>query len=83
MLASTVTSKGQVTIPAEVRHRLGIDAGDRLVFEIEGEQIRIRVVSSRSLEDLFGAVQPGRAFPGVAAVREETGRNIRPSRRRT
>ena len=83
MLASTVTSKGQVTIPAEVRHRLGIHAGDRLVFEIEGEQIRNRVVSFRSLEDLFGAVQPSRAFPGVASVREETGRNMRPSRKRT
>ena len=83
MLASTVTSKGQVTIPAEVRYRLGIDAGDRLVFEIEGEEIRIRVISSRSLEDLFGAVRPGRTFPGVPAVREETARDLRPARRRT
>ena len=83
MSASTVTSKGQVTIPADVRHRLGIDAGDRLVFEIEGEDIRIRVVSSRSLEELFGAGRPARTFQGVPAVREETARTLRPARRRT
>ena len=83
MSAATVASKGQVTIPAEVRHRLGIDAGDRLVFEIEGEEIRIRVVTSRNLKELLGAVRPSRTFPEVSAVRKETARDLRPARRRT
>jgi antitoxin PrlF len=36
-LTSTVTSKGQVTIPAEVRKHLGIKQGDRLSFVIEDQ----------------------------------------------
>lgn len=32
MKASTVTVKGQVTIPREIRHRLGVKPGDRVRF---------------------------------------------------
>jgi antitoxin PrlF len=37
-----VTSKGQVTIPKEVRRALRIRAGDTLVFETDEEGVRIR-----------------------------------------
>ena len=32
---ATVTSKGQITIPQEVRHRLGLKQGDQVVFVTE------------------------------------------------
>ena len=32
MSTATVTSKGQITIPADVRRRLGLEAGDRVEF---------------------------------------------------
>lgn len=34
-MATTVTSKGQVTIPKKVREHLGIKPGDRLEFHID------------------------------------------------
>ena len=38
MLSSSVTTKGQVTIPAELREKLGIKPGDRVGFvEINGK----------------------------------------------
>lgn len=31
---ATLTSKGQITIPREIRDYLGVDSGDRLSFEV-------------------------------------------------
>ncbi|MGH3559185.1 MAG: AbrB/MazE/SpoVT family DNA-binding domain-containing protein [Mycobacterium sp.] len=36
--AATVTSKGQVTIPKVVRDALGINAGDEVIFRVEGDR---------------------------------------------
>jgi AbrB family looped-hinge helix DNA binding protein len=43
---TSVTSKGQVTIPAEVRQRMGIRAGSRIGFRVKGDVVELRVVSS-------------------------------------
>lgn len=32
MTTATLTSKGQITIPVEVRQRMGLDSGDRIEF---------------------------------------------------
>lgn len=36
MITATITAKGQITIPAEVRQALGVDAGDKIAFEEVG-----------------------------------------------
>jgi antitoxin PrlF len=43
--SSTVTSKGQITIPAHVRSALGLDAGDRVEF-VEMEPGKYAIVPS-------------------------------------
>lgn len=40
--SSSISSKGQVTVPQEIRNRLGLSAGDRVEFVIEGERTVIR-----------------------------------------
>ena len=41
-VASKLTSKSQTTIPREVRERLGLRPGDTIVYEIEGDTVRLR-----------------------------------------
>lgn len=36
-----VMSKGQVTIPKNVREALGIDTGDRVTFIVDGHNVRV------------------------------------------
>ena len=40
---STITSKGQTTIPEKIRRALRIKPGDRLEYEVEGDRATIRV----------------------------------------
>ena len=42
MASSTISSKGQVTVPIEVRHRLGLKEGDRVEFVFEDGRTVLR-----------------------------------------
>ena len=39
---STISSKGQITVPVEVRHRLGLKQGDRVEFVYEDGRTVLR-----------------------------------------
>jgi antitoxin PrlF len=57
MPTSTVTSKGQITIPAEVRRELGLHPGSRVDFVRNEDGIyefRVKTGSVRALEGMFG-----------------------------
>jgi antitoxin PrlF len=45
-----LTSKGQITIPNALRKRLGVRAGDTLIFETKGNDL---VVSPQRQESVF------------------------------
>jgi len=58
MSLATLTSKGQVTIPKDVRDRLRLRAGDRLEFVVEDDgtiRVRRRSVDLLSLVGMFKA----------------------------
>ena len=55
-IISTITSKGQVTIPAEVRKYLGISTNDKIGFVIDDEGVvRLRVPRYPNIASLRGA----------------------------
>jgi antitoxin PrlF len=56
MATATLSSKGQVTIPVDVRKRLGIDTGDRIEFiELPEGEFVIRAVT-RDIRELKGII---------------------------
>lgn len=59
MLSSSVTTKGQVTIPVELRERLGIKPGDRVGFVAEGDRIVLQRQET-AIEAVFGIVKSGK-----------------------
>lgn len=77
MAMARITSKGQVTIPAPVRRRLGVEEGDSILFEqLAGGEFRVRAVKRRDITTLFASLAGERGFPGKAAVRDEAGRAL-------
>ena len=54
-MASSVSPKGQVTIPAEIRQLLGIKPRDRVAFRVEGGVVTIIPVRS-TLEQHYRSV---------------------------
>ena len=61
---TTVSSKGQVTIPRDVRERLGLQAGDKIAWSLLSNGTVIVRPKTRRLVDLVGMLtRPGQ--PGV------------------
>jgi AbrB family looped-hinge helix DNA binding protein len=61
--SSTISSKGQITVPQEIRKRLGLAPGDRVEFVNEEGRILIRPARSEvnPFEKFIGILGP---FPG-------------------
>ncbi len=67
---TTVTEKGQVTIPQEIRRIMGLQPRDKVRFEVEGEVVKITRASSKLLK-WFGSVPPRKKPEDFRQVREE------------
>jgi antitoxin PrlF len=64
-----ITSKGQITVPHEIRRALGVLPGDKLLFERDGASVRVRPLRTRSpFEKYRGIGSPGIARGKKAVV---------------
>ena len=57
MSESTVTSKGQITIPKAVRERLHLEAGDTVSFDVQADGSVLLVARNEPVERLFGLLK--------------------------
>ena len=78
MQHSTVTSKGQTTIPRQIRKALRIKPGDKLEYMVEGDHVTVRVhLGTRSLKGLLASRKgKGMSFTQIreAAAKAARGR---------
>lgn len=75
MLESTVTSKGQTTLPKDVRDRLGLSPGDRVRYLIVGDEIRL--VRPRKVMSLCGTLGASDAGNHPPVTLEDMDRAVR------
>lgn len=64
MSTSTITSKGQTTIPKEIRDQLGLSPGDRIEYLVEPDGRVILLPAVRHVHELGGMLKhraPARA----------------------
>ena len=65
---SKVTAQGQISVPAEVRKKLGVGPGSVLEWDQQGDQMVVRRAGRYSSEDVHLAL-----FPQKAPEREPAG----------
>jgi AbrB family looped-hinge helix DNA binding protein len=58
LAVSKLTAQGQISVPAEVRRKLGIGPGSVLEWEEEGDQIVVRRAGQYTFEDVHGVLFP-------------------------
>src|SRR5271154_4139529 len=72
-----ITSKGQITIPAEVRRALGVREGDAVIFQKDGDAMR--VLPKREGPSPFAKYR-GIGNPGIPSGREAILKYVREMR---
>ena len=76
--AARITSKGQITVPHEIRRALGVRPGDKLLFEKDSGGIRVRPIRSRSPFEKYRGI----GTPGIGRGKKAVRRWVRDLRGR-
>lgn len=69
MIAATITSKGQITIPKDVRDALDLKEHDQVIFLIDGDRAIMKPVRQAGLEQLRGILRGRVPYEGRDAER--------------
>lgn len=66
-----ITSKGQITVPKQIRIALGVEAGDSLVFEREDGEVKVRPAKTKGVFSKYRGIG-NTGFPsGQEAINKE------------
>jgi antitoxin PrlF len=75
MSTATITSKGQITVPKEIREALGVRPGDRLAFHAREDGTVTVEAETVDLMTLRGVLKPRRKGVTVEAMNEAVRRS--------
>lgn len=75
MIGAKLSSKGQTTIPKEVRDYLRLSPGDRVLFVIREGEVLLQPVT-QTLLDLRGSIKPRRRPENFDAVRQQVKKRV-------
>ncbi|MGD0918675.1 MAG: AbrB/MazE/SpoVT family DNA-binding domain-containing protein [Thermodesulfobacteriota bacterium] len=70
-METAVTIKGQVVIPAKIRHRLGIKKGTKFYVEEQKGEIILRPLNKEYFQKMSGILKGGRLVKALEKTRAE------------
>lgn len=58
MSIAKITSKGQITLPKDIRAKLHLDTGEKVDFQVDEEQgVALLVPLNKHIDDVFGILK--------------------------
>ena len=69
MAISSISSKKQITLPAQLVRRWDLKRGDGLMFFEDGDSVRVLPIKRKSLLDMRGSVRPDRPIANIDELR--------------
>ena len=84
MSVATMTSKGQITVPRDVREQLHLAAGGKVDFRVDRDKCSATMVPlNRSVAEVFGLLHhlAPKAPVSVAQMKKAIARHVRSSNR--
>ena len=80
MAQATLTSKGQITIPKNIRESLQIQVGDKIEFTITSDNEALLRPITKRVDEVFGKLHtPGRKPVSVEKMDEKIKQKVRAS----
>lgn len=68
-MLSKVYQKGQIVIPAMLRHKYGLGIGDVVEIIPEKGYLKLRKAKTKGLMDLAGAIESEKPFPSRKVIK--------------
>lgn len=77
MVVVKVTSKGQLTLPVEIRRKLNIKPGDEVTVEIlDEDSAQLKITKPPSLPSLYGALPTDKTPHDKKDIRRQVGEHL-------
>lgn len=67
----TVSSKGQISLPVNIRRKLSIDAGDKLVLYASGDSIMLKTLKLPTAAEFEASLDAAQAWAASVGYQEE------------
>ncbi|MBI2590971.1 MAG: type II toxin-antitoxin system PrlF family antitoxin [Candidatus Blackburnbacteria bacterium] len=69
--ATTITQKGQVTLPVQVRRLLKLKTGDKVKFVVTPQkEVKVKLAKRVSIMHLYGSIKPQVETPKFKSIQE-------------
>ncbi|MEQ8536037.1 MAG: AbrB/MazE/SpoVT family DNA-binding domain-containing protein [Coleofasciculus sp. D1-CHI-01] len=71
-----LTPEVQITIPAPIRQKLGLQEGDEILILLEGNDLKLRIIKPKRLSEFYGALPATVPCPGKDAIHQSVAETL-------